>query len=511
MLFSGKPLTSAMVAMVTLSTAVSAGLDPIEQHLAARDGSSFRQSKEASGKLATPVDLSNAKAPTQAVLKLVGDDLHTNASRKPSPFEDSKIVAPAGAVDADNKAHCYLGHTTANIRRIRYKMSVQIDRDESGATTIAEADSVKGVVVKATSGLYSSKNPDQGSCAKTLARHGEVCANRPYVVPATLLPHVSRSPAVPPAAGADKPDVGAAQFKPKPEQVYHAGPYVAKRSQAAAAGVQPLSDWHQVDEAAAVVFKRDTKAAPAPAPDQVTDIVASGSHSETTSPAGTICIDTVKRDKQVTKVVPTKAKPASHEPGTPLHFELVRSDDKKGVWNQIIYDAHGNPIDVTHLELSSVMSFWRAEYYCAECKPGHKQHTVYYENVEIEVDEVDEHASAPEVQCKGMAKSTNVHKREQSRYQNKNKSGVEYRGAIYSIDRVALGAFDKNGKGGISYSGDAQIQPTSGKIPAQKDPKTIPDPTESKAQTPDAAARKDNKPAGVQKREVEIEDDGPIF
>ncbi|KAJ1030486.1 hypothetical protein NDA16_001395 [Ustilago loliicola] len=507
MLFSSKPLTSALVAMVTLSITVSAALDPIEQHLLARDGSSFRQSKEASGKLATPVDLSNAKAPPQAVLKLVGDDLHTNASRKPSLFEDSKIAVPAGEVDAGNKAHCYLGHTTANIRRIRYKMSVQLDKDESGASTVAKADSVKGVVVKATSGLYSNKNPDQGSCAKTLARHGEVCANRPYIVPATLLPHTSSGPAAPPAAGADKPDTGAAKPDPKQQQVDQGGHYIKKRSQAAAAGVQPLGDWHKVDDAADVVFKRDTNAAP----DQTTDITASGFHSETNGPAGTICIDAVKRDEQVTKVVPTKVKPSSHQPGTPLHFELVRSDDKKGVWNQIIYDTHGNPIDVTHLELSSVMSFWRAEYYCAECKSGHKQHTVYYENVEIEVDEVDEHAIPPEVQCEGVAKSTNVHKREKSRYQDKNKSGVEYKGVIYSIDRVALGAFDKNGKGGGSYSGEAQVQPIYGEVPAKQARKTIPDPAESKSQAPDADASDAKKPDGVKKREVVIEDDSPIF
>lgn len=504
MLFNSKPLTSALVAMVTLSIAVSAALDPIEQHLA-KGGSSFQPSKEASGKLATPVNLSKANAPPQAVRKLVGDDIHTNVARKASPLEDSKIAVPAGGLNAGNKAHCYLGHTTANIRRIRYKMSVQIDRDESGAATVAEADSVKGVVIKATSGLYSNKDPDQGSCAKTLARHGEVCANRPYIVPAALLPHASTSP----AAGAAKPDTDANKLNPDQQQLFHAGPYVQKRS---VAGVQPLGDWNKVDEGANVVFKRDTNGAPASAPRYNTDVTASGAHSQTTGPAGTVCIDTVKRDKQVTKVVPTKAKPASHQPGTPLQFELVRSDDKKGVWNQIIYDTHGNPIDVTHLEISSVMSFWRAEYYCAECKPGHKQHTVYYEDVEIEVDEVDEHASAPEVQCEGIAKSTNVHKREKSRYQDKSKSGVEYKGAVYSIDRVALGSFDKNGKGGGSYSGEARITPISGEIPAQKDGKTIPDSAEFKKPTRAVPGLNDKKPDTVLKREVFTEEeDGLIF
>ena len=351
-----------------------------------------------------------------------------------------------------------------------------------------------GVVVKATSGLYSSSNPDKGSCAKTLARHGEVCANRPYIVPQSIINQSSTFPPTTPGAGAGsgalpetkpdagsgaqpKPDAGAGTgASPKPddnEPKYHAGPLITKRSDEVAD--QPLGDWKKADTAANLVFKRDVGApadpvpasgapAPAPAPGTPgykTDVTASGSHSEVNGPAGTICIDTVKRDKQITKVVPTKAKKAANQPGTPLHFELVRSDDKAGVWNQIIYDPHGNPIDVTHLELTSQMSFWRAEYYCAECKPGHKKHTVFYENVEIEVDEVAEHA-LPTVQCEGEAQSTNVHKREKSRYQHKNKSGVAYKGTIYSIDRVMLGSFDAKGKGGISASIESQAHPISG-------------------------------------------------
>ncbi len=41
MMFGNKPLSSALVAMVTLSIAVSAALDPIEQSLFARDGQDF--------------------------------------------------------------------------------------------------------------------------------------------------------------------------------------------------------------------------------------------------------------------------------------------------------------------------------------------------------------------------------------------------------------------------------------------------------------------------------------
>ena len=87
------------------------------------------------------------------------------------------------------------------------------------------------------------------------------------------------------------------------------------------------------------------------------------------------------------------------------------------------------------------------------------------------MDELDEHA-APEVQCEGPAHSTNVH-RKKSRYQEKNKSGIPYHGFVFSIDRVVLGHFDKNGKGGIGLSVDSRAHPIYGEIPAdttQKQP-----------------------------------------
>lgn len=527
---SKNPLVSALVAMVTLSIAVSAALDPIEQHLRARDGTAFQQSKEATGKLANPVDLSNAKASKQAILKLVGDDLHTTGP-SPSVFDDSKVAVQAqGAASTGDKAYCYLGHATAEIKRIRYEMTLQIDRDESGDTTVAAHKEVHGVVVKATSGLYSSSNPDKGSCAKTLTRHGEACANRPYIVPGTLLPHGSdASPgAAPGTASQKKPE-------PKPEQVYHAGPYVQRRSQVAGG-----ADWHAADEAANLVFKRDATsdvtgagadgasagpgateaAAAATKPGYKTDVTESGYVSSNDTPSGTICIDTVKRDKQVTKVVPTKAKKGHQPPGSKLHFELVHSDEKEGVWNQIIYNDQNQPIDVTHLSLSSNMSFWRAEYYCADCLPGHKKHSVIYENVEIEMDGLDGDA-APEVQCQGSAQSSSVHKRTKSQYQDKNRSGVEYKGAIFSIDRVTLGKIDGQGKGGFSSSADASVTPIAGEVPAMvaQQQKTQQQPAVKKD---DAASAKDQqqqpttgddgakKPNGVNKREV-VEDDGPIF
>ncbi|CDS00698.1 uncharacterized protein SPSC_02362 [Sporisorium scitamineum] len=514
MLFNSKSLTSALVAMVSLSIAVSASLDPIEQHLATRDTTAFQPSKEAAGKLATPVDLGKTPVAPQAVFKLTGQDLHStlpNTNPGPSSFEQSDIAVPGQNPPADltkagddaNKAHCYLGHATASIKRIRYTMNVQIDRDESGATTVAKADSVHGVVIKATSGLYSNSNPDQGSCAKTLARHGEMCANRPYIVPQSILPQGSPNGAAGAGAGAGTGD-DKNKLDPKVAK-YHAGPLVTKRSSEV---VTLESD--SADEAAHLVFKRDTEAKPAPDTNPVdpiykTETTVSGTDASITGPAGTVCIDTVKRDKEVTKVVPTKATPKTtpQSGAEPLHFELVRRDEKSNVWNQIIYDAHGKVVDVTHLSLTSDMKFFRAEYLCESCKPGHQKHTVLYENVEIEVDALHESA-LPTVQCQGQAQSTNVHKRDKSRYAKKNGSGINYTGLIFAIDRVTLGVSDGKGHGGAASVTEGQFQPVSGEIPAKQTP-AVEESKEDGKPKPE-----EDKPKPV-KRDVVAEADGPIF
>lgn len=513
MLFSSKPLTSALVAIVTLSIAVSASLDSVEQHLASRDATTFQSSKEASGKLATPVDLTKTNVSPQAVFQLTGQDLHSvlpdsaldvtsseqSAVAVPGKASPAALAAVANGDDPANRGHCSLGQETINIKRIRYTMRMQVDSDESGVVEGAGADSLHGVVVKATSGLYSTPNPDKGSCAKTLARHGENCANRPYIVPQSMVPST--------APGTDSgADAGTGKAKPdSKEPAYHAGPYITKRS---SPDVQPLGDWKKADRAADLVFKRGETDATAAAPRYRTDLMSSGAHTTISGPGGSICIDTVKRDKQVTKVVPTRAhKTATREPGAPLHFELVRSDDKANTWNQIIYNANGEPIDITHLSITSNMSFWRAEYYCADCKEGHRKHTVVYEDVEMEVDVEDEH-KMPKVQCDGQAQSTNVHKRVTSKYAHKNRSGVEYSGAIFSIDRVGLGEFDVKGKGDIAIHSEGHVQPISGSIPATgraNDQEQPPSGEESKTtETPE-------KPGSVNKREVIVEQDGPIF
>lgn len=100
MMFGNKPLSSALVAMVTLSIAVSAALDPIEQSLFARDGQDFSKSKEASGKTATPVNVGKTPISQDAVAKLVGADLHSTTSPAPAsapkdPLSESKITALA--------------------------------------------------------------------------------------------------------------------------------------------------------------------------------------------------------------------------------------------------------------------------------------------------------------------------------------------------------------------------------------------------------------------------------
>ena len=464
MLIGRKPFASAFMALVTLSIAVSASLVPLEQHLLARDDTTGQPGTEAKGfgKLAEPVNLAITGASPQAVMKLVGDDVHAHVPGREATVMDSKLKFPdeggeratvAPLADAENKAHCYLGHATANIRRIRYKMSIKIDSDESGDTTVAGSDKTRGVVVKATAGLYSSSNPDKGSCAKALARHGEECVNRPYIVPKSLLPRISNS--------ADTPSTGA-DADPERQQKYHAGPLLEKR---------PAQKEEMGDSQPRLVLKRDTDK-PFLQPDPGMNVMASGSGFETKASDGNVCIDTVKRDKEVIRVVPTAAKKSTKAGSTTdLNFELVRTDDKKGIWRQIIYDEYGNPIDITHIVISSQLSFWRSEYYCAKCKPGHRKHTVWYEDVEIEMDELDEHA-APEVQCEGPAHSTNVH-RKKSRYQEKNKSGIPYHGFVFSIDRVVLGHFDKNGKGGIGLSVDSRAHPIYGEIPAdttQKQP-----------------------------------------
>ncbi|TKY90157.1 hypothetical protein EX895_000155 [Sporisorium graminicola] len=554
MLFNSKSLTSALVAMVSLSIAVSASLDPIEQHLAARDSHPFQPSKEAPGKLATPVNLAKSPVSPQAVFKLTGQDLHSNlpgtsagassssgqsAIAVPDPNQKSTAELAGAGDDGPNKGHCYLSHDQASIKRIRYTMRVQIDRDESGATTTAEAGSVRGVVIKATSGLYSKPNPDEGSCAKTLARHGEVCANRPYIVPQSILPTGPNGGAA--AAGADKGDDktkpdGAAQ--PKPEEKdpeYHAGPLVTKRSPS-------QSLMYAEDEAAPLVFKRevllhdggihldgihpdgiahplierDVRDKPAPGTNAVdpvpplpaykADTTVSGSGASISGPAGTVCIDTVKRDHEITKVVPTKASPkdTAQSGVEPLHFELVRSDDKQNVWNQIIYNSQHKPIDVTHLSLTEKMSVWRAEYKCESCSVGHQKHTVLYENVEIELDDLHE-ATLPAVQCEGQAQSTNAHKRKTSRYANKNGSGVGYTGAIIAIDRVTLGVYDGKGHGAAASYTAGQIMPVSVTVPEQLPPAVDESKKDGQPKPNDA------KPNGVNKRDVVAEADGPIF
>lgn len=84
MLFSKKPLASALLATATLSIAVSASLDLIEQHLSSRDASAFQPSKEATGKLATPINLGQTSVSPQTVFKLTGQDLHSDLPDKSS-------------------------------------------------------------------------------------------------------------------------------------------------------------------------------------------------------------------------------------------------------------------------------------------------------------------------------------------------------------------------------------------------------------------------------------------
>lgn len=457
MLFGKSSVSTGLLAMVTLSLTVAAALDPIEQHLLARDGDVFSQSKAASGKHATPVNLSNVQASKQAVLKLVGDDLHT-PTQSETLLEDSKIAVPGDvAAQLGDRAHCSLGHDSANIKRIRYEMTVQIDRDESGSSTEASSESVRGTVVKATSGLYSDANPDKGACAKSLARHGETCVNRPYIVPQSALPDPSESK----ASGA-------------------AGGKLGKRALGDAAS--------------------DGK--------YQTSLTTSVGAASVSSPQGSMCVDTVKREKEVTKVVPTDAHKAAQDPGSKLYFELVRNDEKQGVWNQVIYDKHGKPVDITHLQLSTNMSFWRAEYYCAECPRGTQRHTVLYENIEIEVDKFDEHAT-PAVQCQGQGKSTNVHKKDKSRYAHKNNSGVDYKGVIFSIDRVTLGKFDAKGKGGLVAVTENQVGRFSGSVP--DDAKKSPPPNRYSSQLNDASAAPGGPGGPISKRDSEEERPAPAL
>lgn len=379
-------------------------------------------------------------------------------------------------------------------------MSVKVDRDESGATTVAGADSLHGVVIKATSGLYSNSNPDKGSCAKTLARHGELCANRPYLVPQAIVPVGAPAGA---ATGDEKPEpVGVTPKAGTKEPAYHAGPYVLKRS--TTSDVPTLEDWKSIDQNADLILKRDTSSNSAA---YRTDRTLSNAHTTITNPSSSICIDTIKRDKQITKIVPTRTRTRTTDqsPSSPLHFELVRSDSQSNTWNQIIYNAHGQPVDITHLSLTSNMSFWRAEYYCADCKKGDRQHTILYENVEIEVDQVNDHL--PSVQCVGNAQSTNVHKRQTSRYAGKNGSSVEYSGVVFAIDRVALGMFDGTGKGGMSGYAEGHVNGVSGRFPANGE-------ADQQKQTPSVEESKlgvQKDPIAVQRRDTDGAEDGPVF
>ncbi|SPO20688.1 uncharacterized protein UTRI_00164 [Ustilago trichophora] len=470
MLFQSKTFSSGLVAMVALSIGVSASLDLVEQHLLGRDGGNLNPGSVTDGKLAPAVNLGKVPTNPQAVLKLTGQDLHTEAPPKNNAFEASAILATGDGKGSAAPAGADAG------------MSVMIDSDESGTTTVAEADSVQGLVVKATSGLYTHTDPDKGSCAKTLAKHGEPCANRPYVVPQSVISGTSSSPATTPGSGTN------GQHGPvtKRDPAYHAGPYVLKRDGQEVR--QPLGDWKVADKTDNLVFKRDTGSSIRRGPYEV-DTHEGGTHEESTGPTGTVCYDTVKRDQEVTKVVPTEAKVQKLVPGEPLNFELVKAEDRENVWHQVIYDKHGKPVDVTHLQITGDFSVWRAEYYCPECKPGHKWHKVQYENIEIETDEEHEHADPTlAVQCEGAAKSTNVHKKKKSRYQDKDQGLVKYSGAIFSIDHVMLGQFDKNGDGAIgSVTVGREKDVAGGYAISPKKPGDL-----------------------ITKREV-VEDNGPVF
>lgn len=458
MLFGAKSLSSALVAMVTLSIAVSAGKIPVEQHLLGRDKPSSHPAQEATGKLANPIDLGKTPASAQTIFKLTGEDMNAITPVTEIPFGQSNIVVEGGGSPAGRgaRAHCSLGHASANIRRVRYTMTVQVDRDESGATNVAESDSTRGVVVKATSGLYASSNPDQGASAKTLARHGEVCADRPYVVPRSVVARAKTGAAASDAV-LGKTD---RRFDEPQPHVHREGietqPFNMKRS--------------------------------APVPGSNINISRSGSIAMHSGPNGAVCVDTIKRDAKVIRVLPTVA---NHDTasGSPLHFQLVRSSQAQNVWHQTIHNAHNQLVDSTQLSLSSNMAFWRAEYLCATCTPGHQKHVVLYENVEVELDEVDEHIR-PELQCTGPATSTSV----------QSQNGGEYKGVVWSIDRVALGLFDGSGKGGMTTYTEGTVQPVVGVIP-----------TEPGIQLPDPAESKKTQPASVKKRDAEVEEEDSVY
>ncbi|PWZ02929.1 hypothetical protein BCV70DRAFT_229328 [Testicularia cyperi] len=553
----GKGTFSGLVAFVALAQVISAAsLDPVEQHLFARDGGSYAPSREASGKLAAPVTLSPSQVSPSTAKKLTGDDCHSDptdlngsgggvtagSEENGGPLVMSSLAELGGgsgsgggvggaghhSPEALGQSHCVLSHQSAKIVRIRYDMSVVLDRDESGRTTYASAEEVKGVVLKATSGLYSNLSPDKGSCAKSLARHGETCANRPYVVPDTLLTnpgsngdnHVNQDTLLAntaPPSLTDKPRTYG-DGTPTPGLKYFAGPVTTKKrdlgpvkheseapgGQAAVVPIPdagtifkrkdggddddddppPANEWpvhgrriaSQKRSAEGVdgqgspndpIHKRDEQFrggnlglstdAHQPVLGKRADYYGSGYdyHSRTAIPGSAdgnspLCIDTVKRDEHVTKVIPSNAKGVGNKRGGKLHFELVRADAKTGLWNQIIYNEDGEPIDITHLRMSEEMQFWRAEYYCAKCTRGHRYHTIYYENVEIELDAAAAHSDStdvPAIDCQGKASSTQLLKKDRSRYADHNRSGVDYSGVIFHIDRVSLGWFDRHGKG----------------------------------------------------------------
>ncbi|SPO19772.1 uncharacterized protein UTRI_00164_B [Ustilago trichophora] len=473
MRFQNKSLSSSLVAMVALSIGVSASLDLVGQQLLARDGGNPNPGTAAAGKLAPAVNLATVPANPQAVLKLTGQDLHTKVPSTNNVFEASALLASGG------------GQGSAAPAAPAGGMSFTIDTDESGTTTAAEVDSAQGVVLKATSGLYTHTDPDKGSCAKTLAKHGEPCADRPYVVPQSVIPGTSSNSATTPGGGTNSQHGPVTKRNP----AFHAGPYVLKRD-----GEDvplPLSDWKGADRTNNLLFKRERDPLSFRDIPHGTDNTNGGDRYEGNGPTGPLCIDTVKRDKEVTKVVPTKEEIQTLTPGEPLNFELVKSDDHANTWNQIIYDKAGKPIDVTHLHISDKMSVWRAEYYCPECKPGHKFHKVKYENIEIETDEEHEHADPTlAVQCEGPAKSTNVHKKKKSRYQTKDQDqgAVKFSGTIFSIDQVTLGQVDKYGNGAIASVGVGKGDDFKGGYTVS--PKKPGDP--------------------ITKREV-VEDNGPIF
>ncbi|KAI3479808.1 hypothetical protein L1887_58203 [Cichorium endivia] len=226
-----------------------------------------------------------------------------------------------------------------------------------------------------------------------------------------------------------------------------------------------------------------------------------------------MCVDTVKREKEVTKVVPTDAHKAAQDPGSKLYFELVRNDEKQGVWNQVIYDKHGKPVDITHLQLSTNMSFWACRILLCRVPERHAEAHGAVMRTSRSRSTSSTSTPHPAVQCQGPGQvSPTCTRRTRAATPIRTTQASTTRASSFPSTAFTLGKFDAKGKGGLVAVTENQVGRFSGSVP--DDAKKSPPPNRYSSQLNDASAAPGGPggPGGpISKRDSEEERPAPAL